>query len=74
MVIGREARNVSEAIALDHVLGYTIANDVAARAFQPDRAADLDAGKASTRSARWGRRLSQLMKCRASMSLKCGRL
>jgi 2-keto-4-pentenoate hydratase/2-oxohepta-3-ene-1,7-dioic acid hydratase in catechol pathway len=33
-VIGREAKNVSEAEALDYVLGYTIANDVTARRWQ----------------------------------------
>lgn len=31
VVIGRTARNVSESQALDHVLGYTCANDVSAR-------------------------------------------
>ncbi len=31
IVIGRRARHVSEAAALDHVLGYTCANDVSAR-------------------------------------------
>src|SRR5690606_27071219 len=34
VIIGREARNVSEADALSHVFGYTIANDVTARHFQ----------------------------------------
>lgn len=34
VVIGRAARNVSEAEALDHVFGYTIANDVSARKWQ----------------------------------------
>jgi 2-keto-4-pentenoate hydratase/2-oxohepta-3-ene-1,7-dioic acid hydratase in catechol pathway len=34
VVIGRRARNVSEAEALDHVLGYTCANDVTARDLQ----------------------------------------
>ena len=33
-VIGRRARNVSEAAALDHVLGYTCGNDVSARDLQ----------------------------------------
>jgi 2-keto-4-pentenoate hydratase/2-oxohepta-3-ene-1,7-dioic acid hydratase in catechol pathway len=33
-VIGREARNVGEAEALDHVLGYTIGNDVSERNWQ----------------------------------------
>ncbi|WP_449408130.1 fumarylacetoacetate hydrolase family protein [Microbacterium maritypicum] len=34
VVIGRVAKNVSAAYALDHVLGYTIANDVTARDLQ----------------------------------------
>jgi 2-keto-4-pentenoate hydratase/2-oxohepta-3-ene-1,7-dioic acid hydratase in catechol pathway len=34
VIIGREARQVSEEEALRHVFGYTIANDVTARAFQ----------------------------------------
>jgi 2-keto-4-pentenoate hydratase/2-oxohepta-3-ene-1,7-dioic acid hydratase in catechol pathway len=34
VVIGRTARNVSEAEALDYVLGYTVINDVSARDLQ----------------------------------------
>lgn len=34
VVIGREARNVPEADALDYVFGYTAANDVSARRWQ----------------------------------------
>ncbi len=34
VVIGRTARNVSDATALDHVLGYTCLNDVSARDLQ----------------------------------------
>lgn len=37
VVIGRSARNVPVATALDHVAGYTIANDVTARDFQETR-------------------------------------
>jgi 2-keto-4-pentenoate hydratase/2-oxohepta-3-ene-1,7-dioic acid hydratase in catechol pathway len=33
-VIGREANNVSEARALDHVRGYTLGNDVSERSWQ----------------------------------------
>ncbi len=33
-VVGRRMRNVSEADALDHVFGYTVANDVSARDVQ----------------------------------------
>ena len=34
MIIGRRARHVSEADALDHVFGYTCVNDVSARDLQ----------------------------------------
>jgi len=34
VVIGKDAKNVSEADALDYVLGYTVGNDVSARNFQ----------------------------------------
>lgn len=34
VIIGRETRNVTESNALRHVFGFTIANDVTARAFQ----------------------------------------
>ena len=34
VIIGRRARHVSEATALDHVFGYTVANDVSARDVQ----------------------------------------
>lgn len=37
VVIGRAARNVSEERALDHVIGYTCANDVSARRWQKER-------------------------------------
>ncbi|QNN24015.1 fumarylacetoacetate hydrolase family protein [Planctomycetales bacterium ZRK34] len=37
VVIGRAAKNVSEAEALKHVAGYMIANDVSARLWQKDR-------------------------------------
>ncbi len=37
VVIGKRARHVSEADALDHVLGYTCANDVSARDCQKRR-------------------------------------
>ena len=34
MVIGKPGRRISEADALDHVLGYTVANDVTMRDYQ----------------------------------------
>lgn len=38
IIIGKDAKNVSEAQALDYVLGYTVGNDVSARNFQiPNR-------------------------------------
>lgn len=37
VVIGRPAKDVSKEDALDHVLGYTIANDVSARDWQRDK-------------------------------------
>lgn len=36
VVLGRECRNATRASALDHVLGYTAANDVSARDWQRD--------------------------------------
>jgi 2-keto-4-pentenoate hydratase/2-oxohepta-3-ene-1,7-dioic acid hydratase in catechol pathway len=36
VVIGRRASNVSEGVALDHVAGYTVLDDVSAREFQFD--------------------------------------
>ena len=36
-VIGKRAQNVSEAEAMDHVLGYTICNDVSEREYQLER-------------------------------------
>ncbi len=37
VIIGREARDVMESQALEHVAGYTILNDVSAREFQFDQ-------------------------------------
>lgn len=45
VVIGRTARNVSEADALDHVLGFTCANDVSARDCQKRRDQQWARGK-----------------------------
>ena len=38
VVIGQDAKDVSEADALDHVFGYAVANDVSARDWQKDPA------------------------------------
>lgn len=45
VVIGRTARHVDEASALQHVAGYTIVNDVSERAYQLERGGSWDKGK-----------------------------
>jgi len=45
IVIGKRALNVSKADALDHVLGYTVANDVSERAWQIERNGQWTKGK-----------------------------
>jgi 2,4-didehydro-3-deoxy-L-rhamnonate hydrolase len=45
VVIGRTARYVSEAHALQHVIGYCAVNDVSERAFQIERGGTWDKGK-----------------------------
>jgi 2-keto-4-pentenoate hydratase/2-oxohepta-3-ene-1,7-dioic acid hydratase in catechol pathway len=45
VVIGTEARYVSEERALDHVAGYCVINDVSERAFQLDGTGTWDKGK-----------------------------
>ncbi|KRS12863.1 2-hydroxyhepta-2,4-diene-1,7-dioate isomerase [Roseovarius atlanticus] len=45
VVIGREAKYVSEAEALDYVAGYTIVNDVSERHFQIERSGQWTKGK-----------------------------
>lgn len=45
VVIGTEARYVSEAEALDHVAGWCVVNDVSERAFQAERGGTWDKGK-----------------------------
>ncbi|KAA2312072.1 FAA hydrolase family protein [Pseudooceanicola sediminis] len=47
VVIGKPAKYVSEAQALDHVAGYTIVNDVSERAFQTERGGQWTKGKSS---------------------------
>lgn len=44
-IIGRTARYVEEADALDHVAGYVLVNDVSERAFQLERGGTWDKGK-----------------------------
>lgn len=44
-VIGKPAKYVSEADALDHVAGYCVVNDVSERAFQSERSGQWTKGK-----------------------------
>ncbi|WP_417475828.1 fumarylacetoacetate hydrolase family protein [Leisingera sp.] len=45
LVIGKPAKYVSEAEAMDHVAGYAVANDVSERAFQIEREGQWTKGK-----------------------------
>jgi 2,4-diketo-3-deoxy-L-fuconate hydrolase len=45
LVVGKTARYVSEAEALDHLFGYCLINDVSERAFQMERHGTWDKGK-----------------------------
>lgn len=45
IIIGREARYVSEADALDYVAGYCVVHDVSERGFQLERGGQWDKGK-----------------------------
>ncbi len=47
VVIGREARYVDEADAMDHVAGYCIVNDMSERAFQIERSGQWVKGKSA---------------------------
>jgi ureidoglycolate lyase len=47
VIIGKEARYVDEADALDHVAGYCVINDVSERHFQIERGGQWDKGKGS---------------------------
>ena len=45
MVIGKQARHVSQKEALNHVAGYVLVNDVSEREFQIERGGTWDKGK-----------------------------
>lgn len=47
VVIGKEAKNVSEAEALEHVAGYCVINDVSERAFQLEHGGQWVKGKSA---------------------------
>ena len=47
VVIGKEARYVEEAHALDHVAGYCVVNDLSERAFQQERSGQWTKGKSA---------------------------
>lgn len=54
VVIGRRARDVAEKDALDHVLGYTVLNDVSARDLQFLGAKQWDRSKSLDTFCPWG--------------------
>jgi len=54
VVIGREAKKVSEANAMDYVLGYAIVHDVSARDLQFRDAGQWDHGKSVDTFCPWG--------------------
>lgn len=45
VIIGKKAKYVSEAEAMDHVAGYAVTNDVSERAFQTERSGQWTKGK-----------------------------
>ncbi|MXP62293.1 FAA hydrolase family protein [Roseomonas sp. M0104] len=45
IIIGRRAKRVSEAEAMDHVAGYAVCNDVSEREYQIERGGTWDKGK-----------------------------
>jgi ureidoglycolate lyase len=45
VIIGKHAKYISEAEALDHVAGYCVVNDVSERSFQAERAGQWTKGK-----------------------------
>ncbi|WP_181703861.1 fumarylacetoacetate hydrolase family protein [Chthonobacter albigriseus] len=47
VIIGKEARYVSEDDAMDHVAGYCVINDVSERAFQTERGGQWTKGKSA---------------------------
>ncbi|WP_283178548.1 fumarylacetoacetate hydrolase family protein [Gemmobacter sp. 24YEA27] len=47
IVIGKRAKYVSEADAMDHVAGYCVCNDVSERAYQIERSGQWSKGKSS---------------------------
>ncbi|TVQ53342.1 MAG: FAA hydrolase family protein [Rhodobacteraceae bacterium] len=54
VVIGRRAKHVAEAEALDHVAGYAVMNDVSERSFQMERSGQWTKGKSADRFAPLG--------------------
>ena len=45
IVIGKEAKNISEKNSSDHILGYCLVNDISEREFQIERSGQWDKGK-----------------------------
>ena len=55
VVIGKQAKRLSEEQALSCVLGYTIGNDVSERTWQSTRPHAVALARTPTRSSPWGR-------------------
>jgi len=64
VVIGRRARRVAAADAMDHVAGYLVVNDVSARDWQGNRAA-LRGGRTRRRPVAPGQGLGHVLPDRA---------
>lgn len=54
VVIGKKTKNISEAQALDHIVGYSILNDVSERHFQLERGGQWVKGKSADTFAPMG--------------------
>ena len=63
IVIGKPAKYVTEADALEHVAGYCVVNDVSERASRPSARASGPRARATTPSARSARGWSPATRC-----------
>ena len=72
-VIGRDARNVSEADALKHVAAYCIVDDASERAFQMEHGGRPQRARARTPSRRSGRGWLPPTRCVTPRPWRCGR-
>ena len=72
VVIGKRAKYVAEADALDHVAGYCVVNDVSERAFQAERQGQWTKGKSCDTSARPAPGSSPATRSPTRRSCPCG--